>query len=339
MSPRFRVLIAGCGEMAKTWVAYAASREDTEIVALVDPDAKNAEAMRVRHNLACPTSGDLNAALKTSGANLVFDVTPPAAHEGVVLAALQAGCDVLGEKPLAAGMDAARRMCAAAEKAGKTYAVMQNRRYLPGIRAYRDLVTSGVIGRLGLLGADFFLAPHFGGFRDVMDSPLLLDMAIHTFDQARFISGADAVSAHCLEFNPPGSWYAGKAAAVCAFELSNGAVFSYRGSWCAEGLNTSWEAEWRACASLGAATWNGVDPPRAEVVRDAGQPGFTRDVIAAPAPAPWTGREGHQGCLDEMFDALIRGAKPQTDCQDNIKSLAMVFAAVESARSGLTVRL
>ena len=40
-----------------------------------------------------------------------------------------------------------------------------------------------------------------------MESPLILDMAIHTFDQARFITGADPVSVYCHEFNPPGSWY------------------------------------------------------------------------------------------------------------------------------------
>ena len=40
-----------------------------------------------------------------------------------------------------------------------------------------------------------------------MESPLLLDMAIHTFDQARFITGADALSVYCHEFNPAGSWY------------------------------------------------------------------------------------------------------------------------------------
>ena len=37
-----------------------------------------------------------------------------------------------------------------------------------------------------------------------MDSPLVLDMAIHTFDQARFITGANPISVYCHEFNPPG---------------------------------------------------------------------------------------------------------------------------------------
>src|SRR5581483_10997567 len=132
-----------------------------------------------------------------------------------------------------------------AQKTGNTYSVMQNRRYLKQIRAFRDLLASEAIGTVGSIHADFFLGPHFGGFRDAMESPLIVDMAIHTFDQARFITGADPASVYCHEFNPPGSWYEGNASAICIFEMSDGSVFSYRGSWCAEGLNTSWESDWR----------------------------------------------------------------------------------------------
>ena len=39
-----------------------------------------------------------------------------------------------------------------------------------------------------------------------MDSPLLVDMSIHTFDAARYVTGADPVSVQCTEFNPAWSW-------------------------------------------------------------------------------------------------------------------------------------
>src|SRR5690606_19566584 len=126
----------------------------------------------------------------------------------------------------------------------------------------------------GSLHADFFLGPHFGGFRDAMDSPLIVDMAIHTFDQARFISGADPVSVYCHEYNPPGSWYAGNASAVCIFEMSDGSLFTYRGSWCAEGFPTSWESDWRATGSRGTARWDGRSMPAAEIVDESGEQGF-----------------------------------------------------------------
>ncbi|CAM3227894.1 Oxidoreductase [Deinococcus saxicola] len=340
-SAKFRIALVGCGQMANTWVEYAQAREDAEIVALVDLNEATAQALAVKHHLnAVPIFSQVSEAIAETGANLVFDVTIPEAHEAVTLAALNAGCDVFGEKPLAAGMDPARRMVAAAAQSGRTYAVMQNRRYLPQMHALRGLV-NGEIGTPGFITANFFIGAHFGGFRDLMDSPLLLDMAIHTFDQARFILGANPVSVYCQEFNPPGSWYAGGAAAVCIFEFEGGQVFSYNGSWCAEGAPTSWEAEWRVMGSAGTAIWDGTSAPYADVVADSQQQGFLRDFwrVEAGTLLNGPGPEGHFGCLDEMFAALTEQRRPETDCTDNIRSLGMVFGAVESARRGLKVLL
>ena len=88
---------------------------------------------------------------------------------------------------------------------------MQNRRFEHGIRTLRDGLAAGRIGSVTTLACDFFKAPHFGGFREEMESPLLLDMAIHQFDQARFVAGVEPVAVSCHEFNPAGSWYAGRA--------------------------------------------------------------------------------------------------------------------------------
>jgi len=63
--------------------------------------------------------------------------------------------------------------------------VSQNRRYNPGLVAFRRLVLSR-LGGIGALSADFYSGYHFEGFREEMASPLLLDMAVHTFDAARY---------------------------------------------------------------------------------------------------------------------------------------------------------
>lgn len=336
----FKVAVTGCGGMANHWVAYAKSREDVEIVALVDLYPEQAQAMAERHSLSCGQYTDLAAAIQQSGANLVFDVTVPAARHSVIRTALQAGCDVWSEKPMAVSMDEAQDLLQASEAAGRMYAVMQNRRFDPNIRAFRDWIAAGAIGKVGHLQADFYIGAHFGGFRDVMDSPLLLDMAIHTFDQARFILGADPVSVYCQEFNPPGSWYKGNASAICIYEMSDGSVFCYQGSWCAEGFNTSWEGNWRAVGSGGTALWDGTDrPPVADVVAPDQPPAFTLKTERLTAEPTYAGRTGHDGCLDDMFEALIRGRRAETDCRDNIRSIAMVLGAVESAASGRKVDL
>ncbi|MCS7463288.1 Gfo/Idh/MocA family oxidoreductase [Paenibacillus doosanensis] len=337
----FRIAVIGCGSMSKAWIEHSLQREDSQIVAMVDIRKESAAAMAERYGIRCGIYDDVRQAITETGANLVFDVTIPESHFAVTSAALELGCDVFGEKPMTTSMEQARRLVALAEREGRTYAVMQNRRYLPQIRAFRDVIAHSGIGEIGFVNADFFLGPHFGGFRDAMDSPLLLDMAIHTFDQARFITGKDPVSVYCHEFNPAGSWYAGNAAAICIFEYADGGVFCYRGSWCAEGSPTSWEAQWRVNGSRGTAIWDGATAPIAEVLltaeeqAGAGGSRFRR----VEAELSWNGRSGHAGCLDEMFAALVEGRRPETYCTDNIKSMAMVYGALESAKEGRKVKL
>jgi predicted dehydrogenase len=336
---KFKIIVAGCGARSHEWIKYAISREDCEIVALVDINEENAKKMLETYKLNCGIYRDIKEAIRESEANLVFDVTIPASHKSIVTFALNAGLDVLGEKPIADSMEDAKEMVLTSQKTGKTYTVMQNRRYLKNIRAYKDIISSGAIGEPGFICADFFLGPHFGGFRDIMESPLVLDMAIHTFDQARFITGGDPVSVYCQEFNPVGSWYKGNASAVCIFEFSNGSVFCYRGSWCAQGLNTSWESEWRVTGSSGTAMWNGLEMPYYEQIIPATDPNFIDEFKRVDSTFEWSGREGHIGCMDEMFAALLEDRKAETDCLDNIKSMAMVFGAIESAKKGKKVSI
>lgn len=336
----YKVVVAGCGGMANVWVEYAKQREDMDIVALVDIKPEFAQAMADRHGLGSGIYTDVKEAIEATGANVVFDVTIPASHHKISTTALQLGCHVFGEKPMAETMEDARDIIRTAEAAGRSHAVMQNRRYDRNIRALRDMIAAEAIGRVGYIGADFFLGPHFGGFRDAMDSPLLLDMAIHTFDQARFMTGANPVSVYCHEFNTPGSWYAGNACAVCIYEMSDGSVFCYRGSWCAEGAPTSWESSWRVTGERGTVIWDGHGAPYAEVVKETEQEGkFNRDHVRVEAELRWDGNTGHKGCLDEMFAALAEGRRAETDGRDNIYSMAMVLGALESARTGTKVDL
>src|SRR5947199_5454659 len=107
-----------------------------------------------------------------------------------------------------------------------------------------------------------------------MARPFLLDMAIHTFDAARYLSGGDPVSVYCDEFNPPWSWMKGNACATAIFEMTGGLRYTYRGSWCSDGRHTSWEGEWRAVGAKGSATWDGNGAPVADVVAE--HEGFTR---------------------------------------------------------------
>ena len=71
--------------------------------------------------------------------------------------------------------------------------------------------------------------------------------------------GKKPLAVYCHETNPKGSWYRHGASANAIFEFDDGAVFTYRGSWCAEGANTSWESRWRIVGSKGTILWDGAD--------------------------------------------------------------------------------
>lgn len=330
--------------MAKGWLRALQSASelgrDVEIVGLVDLDLSVAQALAAEFGLeSVVIDTDLASVIEATQADMLFDVVVPAARFAVVSTALKLGCHVLSEKPLATSMDEAKALLTLSAETGRVHAVVQNRRFIAGIRRLRRAVEDGLIGDVSGIHCDFFIAPHFGGFREAMDNVLLLDMAIHTFDAARFVSGKHPLSVYCVESNPSGSWYAHGASANAIFKLSGDAVFTYRGSWCAEGRRTSWESAWRLVGSKGMITWDGEETFEATVAGN--EPGLLRGQQILPVPLAPDEDEthGHRSVLTEFIDAVKSGRKPETVSDDNIKSLSMVFGAIESARTGLPVSI
>jgi predicted dehydrogenase len=336
----FRVLLVGAGQMGREWAANLRDCPDTEMTAWVDVLPGAAAHAVADLGLGDVFTGiDLDEAITSTSPDFVVDVTSPEAHRDVTLAALARGLPVLGEKPMAAGMAQAREMVAAAERAGKLYMVSQNRRQNLRLAALRQLIVEHT-GSLGVLNADFSMGEHYRGFRATMPSPLLIDMAIHTFDAARFLSGADPIAVYCEEFNPQWSWYKGNACATAMFEMTGGLRFTYRGSRCSDGHHTSWDAEWRAVGPHGTATWDGRGTPSAELtVRVEGDFPVLRRVEGTIQPS--THGDAMMGGIDTTLRAFLHGLEtgtpPASECHDNIKSLAMVFGAVQSAATGKRV--
>ncbi len=330
----YKIAFVGCGGISTAWFSAILARDDCFIAALVDVNIAAAEEKKELHKLNSKVFDNLEAALKDCEIDLVIDNTPPAFHHKTVTTALLSGCDVFGEKPMTDSLATAYDLVEVSKRTGKNYFVMQNRRYIPQIIAFKDFLQSGKLGGVGQLSADFHIGAHFGGFRDEMNSPLVADMAIHTFDAARFILGKNPKSVYCREFNPPWSWYKGAASAICVFEMDDGTIFDYRGSWCSNGFNGSWESAWRAECELGSARWDGGDVLEYEVITDINAESFIKPVtkeIITPIPMEVT---GHTACINDMFSALTGGRKAQTDCADNIYSIEMVYNAIESAISG-----
>ena len=333
----FRTVVVGAGGISGAWFP-GLKAEEVEVAAVVDLKKENAEKRIKDFGLTTAmASTDLGKTLRKCKPDFVIDLTVPEAHCAVTVKALRAGYPVVGEKPMAASMAEAKRMVKTSLATGKMYMVSQSRRWDPNTSTLHQTVASGQIGQVTAVNCDFYIGAHFGGFRDEMPSPLILDMAIHHFDLVRYFTGADPVSVYAREFNPSGSWYKGDAAASCIFEMSNGIVFTYRGSWCAEGCHTSWHGDWRIIGKQGTVLFEKDAVPHGQKVT--GPAGFHSAMAPVEVKPVEVAKKGMHGGLCEMLAFLRDGKQPQTVCTDNIKSLAMVFAAIDSSRKGRKVAI
>jgi len=329
-----RAVLAGAGALGPYWARELIESPDCELAGWVDLDMARVTAEATRLGVPdVPAGTDLEEMLDGRRPNFLLNVTPPDAHHGVTLAGLERGLPVLSEKPMAATLAQALDMVAAADRAGQLLMVSQNRRYMPELVAFRDTVTG--LGRLSDLSCEFYVA-HRGKaatFLYALEQPLLLDMAIHLFDGARAITGAEPVSVYCDSHNPPWSWYAGPAAASAIFRMSDGLRFTFTGNWAADGFRTSWTGAWRATGERGSATWDGKRVPRVEPA-----PGARLEVAVPVVSEPDETRfQGLEASLADFVHALQTGSAPAGECHDNLSSLAMCHAAVESAERGMPV--
>lgn len=323
-----RIVQVGAGGMGKAWLNAIMSNPEVELVGLVELNlelAQTALGERGVHGVLLGTSVAEVAA--ATGAHAVVNVTVPQAHHVVNVETMFAGLPVLCEKPAAPTVAQALSLAAASEVSGELLMISQSRRYFNTLAQLRAATAS--LGELGIISTEFFKAPHFGGFREEMDHVLLLDMAIHAFDVVRYLSGQEPVSVYCEEFNPGWSWYEGNAAASATFEFTNGLRYIYTGSWCADGHETSWNGSWRVNGSRGTATWDGENAPDLDLPDQA---------AVAQLPA-FDGAEQIAGSLAEFIAAVKTGSTPSGEIHEHIYSLAMVEAAVLSAKSAIRVRI
>jgi len=142
------VALIGCGAVASGYYAPALAALEREgalrVSALLDPDGRNVDALRVRFPAAAAV--DDVAALVARPVELAIVASPPRFHAEQTIAALRAGVAVLCEKPMATTVAEGEAMIAAAHASGRVLAVGFYRRFLPAARTIRDLLRSGRLG-------------------------------------------------------------------------------------------------------------------------------------------------------------------------------------------------
>ena len=325
-----RFIQVGVGGFGRLWTDLLAGSEDAELVAAVDVDPEALQGAARRAELpeeAC--YDELPRALDEVEADAVVNVTPPAVHRGVALEAFERGLHVLTEKPLADGMEEGREMVSAAEDAGVTLMVSQNFRFRSWARTVRALLGRDEAGEPDNIAVRFASAPRFQeSFRRSMEHPLVGDMSIHHFDLMRALTGLEPRSVYAETWQPSWSWFRHDPCCMAVFRFEGGLRVCYDASWVTRGRQTSSNGYWR------------IECPESciELLND------SVHVLQGRGPARDAEVEMQNlPCEDQAYSLMeFRGAvreerEPETSGRDNLGSLAMVHAVLESSRTGEAV--
>lgn len=137
--------IVGCGQIVRAYLATFPSLDAVRLVAVADIDAARAQA--VADGLPGVRALSVGSLMADAGVDLVLNLTIPAAHAQVALAAVAAGKHVYGEKPLAATTAEARKVLDAAAAAGVTVGCAPDTVLGTGTQTARKAIDDGLIGR------------------------------------------------------------------------------------------------------------------------------------------------------------------------------------------------
>jgi predicted dehydrogenase len=195
---RARIALIGTGGRSEMYIrAIFGKHSDTaELIALSDVNPGRVEFyQKLIHELGAPGQvasfepADLTAFIQANNIDRVVVTTPDYTHADYIVEALEAGADVVVEKPLTIDAEGCRRITKAVEETGRNVVVTFNYRYSPRNSALKEIIQSGVIGKVTSIdfswvldtvhGADYFRRWH----REKKNSGgLLIHKASHHFD-------------------------------------------------------------------------------------------------------------------------------------------------------------
>jgi D-apiose dehydrogenase len=350
-----RLGIAGLGAVTHSihMPAYARLRKRIALVGGCDPQPA-ARATFSRQHPSIPVFGDLNEMLRTTDPQIIAICTPPSVHHSQCLAALKRGCHVFCEKPMAETLTEADEIITAAEGAGRQVVVNSQFPFMKIHAAAKACLGKPDFGRLLFLHASQTFRPTReteAAWRGEMDRRLGFEFGVHVFELIRFFFEEDPlrISAHMpnpshqkadvlnivsLEFT------GGRAASILLDRLSKGPeryldlrldgqfgtiTTSIGGELAIEaGLHTRERRPYFALhfAKGGKAVW---------------QDGNRFRILAKEGINPFAHATAVH--LQNFIDALAQNKTPVGTARDHRKTLALIFAAYDSAAAGCSVEL
>jgi myo-inositol 2-dehydrogenase / D-chiro-inositol 1-dehydrogenase len=191
-APPLGVAVIGVGRIGRMHAELLARMVPGAALAWVcDADASTARA--VGAELGAPAATDAAELLAADGVDAVAICSHTETHAGLVIAAARAGKPIFCEKPVSLDLAEVDRALAAVAEAGVPFQIGFNRRFDPAHESVREAVASGAVGDPQLVRISS---------RDPDPPPLeyvrrsggmFLDMTIHDFDMARYVTGSEVV--------------------------------------------------------------------------------------------------------------------------------------------------
>lgn len=325
---RPRIALVGAGGISAAHLdAYRTAGFDVAVIC--NRTLAKAEARRDEFFPAAEATDDIVSAL-TRDDIAVVDITPhPAERLAMIETALGAGKHVLSQKPFVLDLDIGARLADLADENGVILAVNQNGRWAPHLAWMREAVRAGLIGDLhschisihwdhGWIGGTPF---------EAIDDLILYDFAIHWFDFLTSLIGSRATSVFAATARAKGQSVRPPllAEALVAFDGGQAALL-FDGA-------TRFGAEDRTFVTGTAGTIAGRGP-------DLGNQAVTLTTAAGMARPQLEGtwfKEGFRGTMGALLKAVEDRTQPLNAARGNLDALALVFAAIASARRGVPV--
>jgi predicted dehydrogenase len=331
-----RAGILGTGGVARLHAEAIAARPDAQLVAVSDVDAVRSAAFA--EEFGGTTYPDLTALL-AAGLDVLHICTPPAAHAAQAIAALEAGVNVILEKPPALTLAEFDRILEAAERSEAQLAIVFQQRTGAAASAVKQLFERGAFGRplvatchtLWHRGADYYDVPWRGSWETEGGGPTL-GLGIHQLDLLGYLLGEWSTVSGAL-------WRLERDietedTSIATVTFASGAVASVVTTV----LATRQTSHVRIDAEFATVEVEHLYGHAREHWRITPAPGVSPEQVAewtldAAADVP----SGHDALLAELYPALLAGAPLPPVVGDPSRSLELVTAIYASAREGRTM--
>lgn len=192
MPAKLPVGIIGLGRMGRLYAGHLSAMPEVEIMAVSDVMAQHARTFAGEIG-AKSWSPDYHDILENKEVKAIFIISPTGTHAEIIIAAAPTGKALFCEKPIALTLPETDHIIAALEKHGTMLQVGFMRRFDAGYIQARKKIAAGEIGQpttFKAVGRDPF-CPDLNYARRENSGGLILDMAIHDFDLARWLMGSE----------------------------------------------------------------------------------------------------------------------------------------------------